>query len=170
MSTSSEGNRGTFIRCRYGISGDFLWVREAWAVTREYDKLPGSKVPKKGRDRICYLADGPKTEWAGRTRSSRFMPRWASRIMLELVRVRVERVQEIIMADCLAEGIAEHTRARGVLATPPADQRWKFIELWNSINAKRGWGWEVNPWVWMIEFKKVTTNGERMNECVEDER
>ena len=83
------------------------------------------------------------------------MPRWASRITLEIVNVRVERMQEITEADVIAEGIGAFTLFRGVLSEYPPDPRWKFIKLWNSINAKRGYGWEVNPWVWVLEFKKL---------------
>uniref|UniRef100_A0A6M3XHW1 Uncharacterized protein n=1 Tax=viral metagenome TaxID=1070528 RepID=A0A6M3XHW1_9ZZZZ len=93
------------------------------------------------------------------------MPRWASRITLEVVRVRVERVQEITEADVIAEGVGAYTLARGVLSDAPPDPRWKFIEIWNSINVKRGYGWDTNPWVWVVEFRKMpTTNGKRINE------
>lgn len=74
------------------------------------------------------------------------MPRWASRITLGVVDVRVERLQEITTEDALAEGIAKHEQW-----TP----RVQFSELWDSINAKRGYGWDSNPWVWVVEFQRV---------------
>ena len=79
------------------------------------------------------------------------MPRIASRIMLEITAVRVEQLQDISADDVIAEGIGSYTLARGCLATPPADPRWKFIDLWDSINGKKA-PWASNPWVWVIEF------------------
>jgi hypothetical protein len=82
------------------------------------------------------------------------MPRWASRITLEIVDVRVERVQDISGEDCITEGI-------DALYEPdtniPADHynRQSYATLWDSINAKRGYCWDKNPWVWVIEFKLV---------------
>jgi hypothetical protein len=79
------------------------------------------------------------------------MPRWASRLTLEIVSVKVERVQEISEEDAQAEGI--------VFGTYDASERQtyktEFIRLWDSINEKRGFGWAKNPWVWAITFKAV---------------
>ncbi len=76
----------------------------------------------------------------------RLMPRWASRITLEVVSVRAERLREITTEDALAEGITKN------LSLTP---RVQFAELWDSINAKRGYGWDSNPWVWVIEFERI---------------
>jgi hypothetical protein len=83
-------------------------------------------------------------------RPSIHMPRWASRIMLEVTDVRVERVQEISTVNAEAEG-CEGWQCRPKLYETV--QRAEFRELWDSINAKRGFGWKVNPWVWVISFK-----------------
>ena len=102
---------------------------------------------------VIYRADNwPTGPW----RSSLLMPRWASRISVPVVNVRVERVQDISEADVLAEGISSFTFAKGILSDEPTDPRWKFIELWDSINAKRGMGWDVSPWVWGYEFPKFS--------------
>jgi hypothetical protein len=74
------------------------------------------------------------------------MPRWASRILLEVIEVRVERVQEIGPSDCRAEGIG----------APDHGLKPEFRILWDSINAKRGFSWESNCWVWVVRFKNVT--------------
>ena len=75
------------------------------------------------------------------------MPRWASRITLQVTVVGVERVQEITREDCQKEGSHWPT---------DEDDEGGFINLWDSINAKRGYGWAVNPWVWVVEFRWVT--------------
>lgn len=97
-----------------------------------------------------------------RWRPSIFMPRWASRITLEIVTVRVERLQEITVTDVLAEGIKQTEPDSFYLAPLDGvpDFPWTqaipaFASLWNSINEKRGYGWDTNPWVWVIEFKKI---------------
>jgi predicted transcriptional regulator len=82
------------------------------------------------------------------------MPRWASRILLEVVSIRVERVQEIDINGIIAEGIHESyvaTVESGII-NPPLHA---FRKLWDSINEKRGYSWEVNPWVWVVEFKRI---------------
>jgi hypothetical protein len=74
------------------------------------------------------------------------MPRKLSRLTLEIVSVRVDRVREISMSDVVAEGC--------MLSTSKAEPL-DFQNLWDSINAKRGFGWSVNPWVWVVEFKRL---------------
>jgi hypothetical protein len=128
------------IRCPYGQPGDRLWCRETFVSDGDY---------------IGYKADNNPANENALWSPSIFMPRWASRITLEIVNMQVERIQEITWRECIAEGISSFTVARGALSDPPTDPRWKFIELWNSINAKRGYGWDVNTWVWVIEFKKL---------------
>jgi hypothetical protein len=78
------------------------------------------------------------------------MPRIASRITLEITAVRVERVQVITRADAIAEGCQPGETTEG-------DYSYElgFLDLWDSINAKRGPSWESNPWVWVVEFRRV---------------
>jgi len=77
------------------------------------------------------------------------MPRWASRITLEILNVRVERVQEISRADCVREGLRPTMRN-----DYEQDIRVRFRNLWDSINASK-YPWSLNPWVWVVEFKRV---------------
>jgi hypothetical protein len=77
------------------------------------------------------------------------MPRWASRITLEVTEVRVERVQEISDSDIEREGMHIEN-----LECVYHGRRVLFKQLWNSLNAKRGFGWDANPWVWVITFKR----------------
>lgn len=141
--------------CPYGVPGDRLWVRETWAPFEFcYEQRP-SDLPR--GIKIVYLAD-QKQRLSGDTyRPSIHMPRWASRLTLEVVSVRVERVQEISEADAIAEGIAVDECNHVV--REPHDINWggavaEYGTLWNKINGKRaGCAWEDNPWVWVVEFK-----------------
>jgi len=147
--------------CPYGQVGQRLWVRETWNVYDiGYDNYNGgwevgyplSYIPKEKPRQCClsyYATDDDPT--VSNWRPSTHMPRWASRITLEITEVRVERVQEITEEDANAEG-NPFPRMGGKGSLPPI---WWFKELWDSLNAKRGYGWEVNPWVWVLDFRKV---------------
>lgn len=109
---------------------------------------------------------GRKFEGERRWRPSIHMPRWASRITLEIVSVKVERVQDISEADAIAEGIqvlplqSESDPSAWYQSAPGVHQertaKASFCALWDSINLDCGYGWEKNPWVWAIEFKRLT--------------
>lgn len=150
--------------CPHGQPGDWLWVREAWTIdllaaystekgydseyelryraddaAREIHVAPGEPDP--------YLAlyDSQRGDW----RPSIHMPRWASRILLEITAVRVERLHDITPNQCIAEGAwrekdKELGRGQEAIAA--------FADLWRST----GGDWDANPWVWVIEFKRVT--------------
>lgn len=158
------------IKCPYGKAGDHLWVRETWRIERrshshylDYRADPGTPTM-----RITSVPDARRYA-NGVWRPSIHMPRWASRITLEIVEVRVERVQDISAQDALAEGVSQTSfwTPGEVDSMPFEEKMWDDFEfwsrypqivyrrLWDSINAKRGYGWDKNPWVWMIEFKKV---------------
>jgi hypothetical protein len=82
------------------------------------------------------------------------MPRWASRVTLEIVGVRVERLQEISHADAQTEGISALVPNPAAAGEMP-NGRAHYHQLWDSLNAKRGFGWDTNPWVWVVEFKRA---------------
>ncbi len=130
--------------------GDILWVRETWGVPIS---LAGDIIYKADFvDRKAPLADGEK--W----RPSIFMPREAARIFLRVKNVRVERLQEITEEDARAEGVKPIRSALGQIYVQDDHSigyRLAFEELWNEINAKRGYGWDTNPWVWVIEFERI---------------
>jgi len=71
----------------------------------------------------------------------------------KLLAIRQERLQEMSLDDCAAEGIPQYTFARGCLSKTPPDPRWKYIELWNSINTRKGTRWDENPMVWVLTFE-----------------
>jgi hypothetical protein len=160
-------DQNIYFSCPYGQPGDHLWVKETWQTGTELDNLNGTEILQKAMDAgydigpacpLWYPADGAYRPWCnndldfgntGRKRAARFMPRWASRIILEITGVRVERVQNISVIDCISEGIK--------IDVPDysEDAIYRFKQLWDSINAKRGFSWDVNPYVWCISFKRI---------------
>lgn len=146
------------LRCPYGMPGDRLWVRETWGVDHlsmaaGIPKATPEWLPDEG---VLYRADGdcceqiPECQCADTTfplwRPSIHMPRWASRILLEVVSVRVERLQEITVEDAAREGVSLRSECS------VGDN---FRALWDEINAGRGFAWASNPWVWRVEFRRI---------------
>jgi hypothetical protein len=144
------------IVCPYGKPGDQLWVRERWYCAGEHE-CDGYPV----RYEVdADLARAVSTKW----RTPIFMPRWASRITLEITNIRVQRVQEISEADAIAEGVRQLRDGSGTyagregpgnLVTPWPTAKEAFADGWDAINAKRGFSWSSNVWVWVLEFKKL---------------
>lgn len=153
---ATSNMEGWEAECPHGQPGDRLWVREAWrAPTGIFDGMPPRDI-RPGTP-IRYEADGlnsSTTFSTGKLRPSMFMPRWASRITLEIVSVRVERLQDISEADAQAEG---WTRRPEVSTDPQvhkeAARDW-FMDLWESINGAGSW--DANPWVWVVEFRRLS--------------
>ena len=181
--------------CPYGLVGDRLWVRETWRVFGIYPGEPIEiqfksdmkhasvnedatedweiKIWDQSVEELkkygCPCESGEKydiSDFPGfKWRPSIFMPRWASRILLEITNVRVERLQDITEADVYAEGIdpdnwdylgrskSEAWRQEALEHIKNGNIIGAFKCLWNSINEKRGYPWSSNPWVWVIEFK-----------------
>lgn len=178
-------------KCPYGQPGERLWVRESIHIDdyqySEREPLPKTRPADIDDESIYYRADGEccrqipecacgevgKTKW----RSPSSMPRWASRINLEIVSVRVERLQEINADDCASEGIQYPVRQSDIEGKvspllrvtgqyPPTKylpreyghddlMRAHFASGWDSINAKRGYPWSSNPFVWAITFNRL---------------
>ena len=165
----------------HGRRGDRLWVREAFRFLDSFD----GDSPKTVGDRCLiagypkpwapthYEADGWRDNWmnvgtsqgsviAGKLRPGIHMPRWACRITLEIVSVRVERLQDISYEDALAEGVLDFRQLiepecqQGETADEYARRLcWpqrSYRQLWESINGEGSW--EKNPWVWVIEFRR----------------
>ena len=165
--------------CPYGKPGDRLWVRESHAQVFEVDIPDGRPVGPIGtagspgrpdwKCRYVYRADGemPNVQWhhVGDSQPVRWTPsihmrREASRILLEITDVRVERLQDISEEQAKAEGVRLYTdhaelgdwwHVEGI-ETYSADPRKSFELLWSSV----GGDWQANPWVWVVEFKRVT--------------
>jgi hypothetical protein len=135
------------IRCPYGQPGDLLWVRETWnkCTACNYTDRP---------DGVLYRADGIRS--AHPWRSSIHMPKWACRIWLRVTDVRVERLQKISTIDAKAEGV-DAISMEDVPRQATWSQRDDFAQLWDRLNAKRGFGWDVNPWVWIVSFERTDT-------------
>ena len=142
------------ISCPYGVPGDRLWVREThWMDRRDPTMvamdLDGYVVARSGYEtgQACDVTQLSRHEF-WRKRPGIHMPRWASRILLEVTAVRVERLQHISVADCIAEGIP-----RGGPENPDGIERKEYRALWEQINGPGSW--DANPWVWVVEFRRV---------------
>jgi len=152
------------MRCPYGQPGDRLWVREAWRTSKVADELKPSPLVGGSCSPIWYEAQNEvpfHPSDFGKLRPSMFMPRWGSRIMLEITGVRVERLQDISDDDCLAEGIAQVVRERlpsiqqcGEYDAIDVDPVAEYRALWETINGSGAW--DVNPWVWVVEFRRLS--------------
>ncbi|HFQ8762057.1 TPA: hypothetical protein ACHTJG_000860 [Pseudomonas aeruginosa] len=161
------------ITCPYGQPGDRLWVRETWtdvnmcgapalAYRADEDIRDLMEEPGFLDDRGAFNYDDPRVKpypfacWyaeldQARWRPSIHMPRWACRILLEITAVRVERLQDISNDQAIAEGIDTHPM--GFYGNGCITAGGAFLELWESINGDGRWA--DNPWVWVIEFKRV---------------
>lgn len=148
------------LACPYGTDSDRLWVREEALpdFPKEFSYYDWSwrEVPDEYRksEFVLYRASYPspgKIKW----HPSIFMPRWASRINLEITGIKVERIQDISEQDILAEGVTVDRVAQWCNVhwsdMPTLHHAWRV--LWESINGLGSW--ERNPWVWVIEFKRL---------------
>lgn len=156
--------------CKYGQPGDRLFVKEVFCKFKDGDIIYKADDPQK----TIHLGTGKKIKWT----SPHFMRREFSRITLEILNVRVERIQDISEADVVAEGFGEQIKLHDKIlvsremALDAGDKqlegtvyqdeefdivgdRDRFIECWDSLNASRGFGWESNCFVWAIEFKQI---------------
>lgn len=152
--------------CPFGFPGDRLWVREAWVADAQVNAVAPRDLSQ--GEPILYPADGAARQTGcamitpGKSRPSIHMPRWASRILLEITDVRVERLQDISESQAEAEGIDLDRLADGQAAYDMvADHNMTgrptavgaFSDLWASINGMESWN--ANPWVWVVEFRRV---------------
>jgi hypothetical protein len=150
------------LRCPYGKVGDLLWVKETyaviangygiWRVYRASDQTEFSN----GANSVDEFMKLEGCKW----KSPRYMPRIDSRITLEITNIKVERVQDISEEDARREGVQEYQFAYGSKLTKPiivdgfhVSAQYKFSKLWQQINGEKSW--DNNPWVWVIEFKKI---------------
>jgi hypothetical protein len=147
-------------RCPYGVPGDRLWVREthgdctpgADALTGTTWERPWYRADADAYGLLGHDGEGPvyveDVKWC----PSIHMPRSLSRITLEITGVRVERLQEISAEDARAEGCnTPHVPGSGTVLS----RQTEFMLLWESINGPRSW--DANPWVWVVEFRRITT-------------
>lgn len=159
--------RGTvaLTRChpkRPCLVGDRLWVREAWRCEARLDK----RVPRDiatNYPGVKYVATDEPDDFGieGRFRQARHMPRWASRLTLIVTDVRVQRLQEISEWDAREEGVSlpeDHASYR-------EPHKLAYANLWDSLNASRGYGWESNPWVVALTFSVIKANIDSLQEA-----
>ena len=151
------------IKCPYGKPSDRLWVRETFQgplVSNELaEELYEDNSKFQNPEYFEYRADGGPTpvyvDSDGNERHgwkpSIFMPRWASRLLLEITDVRVERLQDISEEDARAEGVTPEYLGHNDPEGDAWECRRKFNDLWQSINGPDSWS--ANPWGWVVEFK-----------------
>lgn len=172
--------------CPYGKPGDLLFVKERWRPAIAHGCI--ENTCDCGDVIVTYRADGSERffsdyddtippEWTWPKAADRgdvpsiHMPRWASRITLEVTEVRAQRVQEISEDDAVAEGAAHRIAPGGDLAgafegiDAPIGYRAHFRDLWDRINADRGFPWESNPWTWAVSFRVVSVSGREVKPC-----
>lgn len=147
----------------YGI-GDILWVREMWC--KLYDLDDNDQIIE-GTGKYYYAADNPKFPYTHFVRDdgthkdypawkpSIHMPREAARLFLRVTDVRAERLQDISGKDVFFEGINPQWY-NGEAKRWENEQRIAYRKLWDSLYAKRGFGWSANPWVWVYTFERAT--------------
>lgn len=161
--TSWLDEAGRYLECPYGNRGARLWVREAWVADAQVDAVAPRDLSQ--GEPIQYPADGATRQTGcsmiapGKTRPSIHMPRWVSRILLEITDVRVERLQDISEEQARAEGITDggctncgNNEPCGCDCPAPSAVD-SFCHLWGEINGPHAW--DANPWVWVVEFKRV---------------
>jgi hypothetical protein len=148
-------------RCPYGRKGDRLWVREQWMPW--VDEAGGLLDCIRFQDGFMFKPECPdeaagfkfdgeceqSTACGGKYRSPIFMPRWAARATLRITGVWVQRLNDITPAECEAEGVAGTFQGRNLSGI-----QHEFAALWDELNARRGFSWAKNPWVWVIRFKR----------------
>lgn len=140
-----------YYRCPYGQPGDRLWVRETFATDGHRnvcyrESVGNGESPREG----CVYADSSEFN-ADKWTPSIHMPRWASRILLEITDVRAERLHDISQEDARAEG---YPAAREAETGGSDMDAWLwFRQLWKGISGAESW--ETNPWVWVVEFKRI---------------
>ncbi len=158
--------------CPFGQPGDRLWVRETWrladpdgddATSKDvygpYAPFVGGNGSRKICWRVIYRATSPESHpkygkalWT----PSIHMPRWASRITLEITDINAEQVQDITEDAVIKEGVVDP-----IMGTYGLNPRTIFRDLWNALYAKRpGLSWDEDPWVWAITFRRVETSHE----------
>ncbi|MDV6347520.1 hypothetical protein R2083_08330 [Nitrosomonas sp. Is35] len=152
-------------RCPYGKPGDRLWVRETFAPDFEHNRY-FYRADCDDDGTVSHLINGSGlgggvgNAQINKWKPSIHMPRWASRILLEVTNVRVERLNDISEDDCYAEGIeeldghfdeAEYCAISKKIGCCIGDSKPTYVQLWESINGQESWS--LNPWVWVVEFK-----------------
>lgn len=128
---------GNYLNSAFGKPGHRIWVRETW-TPESIDAEDGSYSPD-------YRATANGQPLDGRWKPAIHMPRWASRITLEITGIRVERLRNMTQEEARAEGV--------IAASGPMEAGLAFRELWDSVYGVESW--QTNPWVWVIEFKRV---------------
>ncbi len=170
-----QGARSEVIKCPFGKVGDVLWVRETLQLKclvptnlNSSSNLEVAAIYKTNPDKAFVWKGNAKREYI----PSIHMPRWASRLTLEITAIKVERLQDISEENAIAEGVIFESNVPATLEGIPLHRHYVPIgkgevisgwdaqdcygNLWESLNGKDSW--DANPWVWVIEFKTHKCN------------
>jgi hypothetical protein len=154
---TTEKGDNYFTRCPYGKPGDMLWIREThgFVPVTAYGKTAPHRVDPDDPSMCAIYRAGFDRCWSCPSKPSIHMPRWASRILLRITDIRVERVQDISEEDAIAEGVElkHYTKIWKDMHCP--SYVGAFSSLWDSINCDRGHGWDENDWVWVVSFERA---------------
>lgn len=142
------------VECPYGKVGDRLWVRETWTLGRakrdDGDRRGDEQVYKPRKDLVqpvLYRANRLYNDADHRWRQSTRMPRWASRLTLEIISITAQQLRGMMISDCEAEGVrsvGDHTCLLD-----------EYEVRWNAYNSRRGYPWHPDLWTWVVQIKKV---------------
>ncbi len=143
-------------KCPYEV-GQTLWVRETW----KYDgTIHNGAIRYKADNKLIRYTPKQLGSYTidGKWKPSIYMPRKAARLFLKITNIRIERIQDISQEDSKAEGVISNKEKFGIKGGSIVNtHKWQFMYLWDSINKKRGYGWDENPYVWVYvceEYKK----------------
>lgn len=158
-------------KCPYGQVGDRLWIRENFKVSNIDEGYQNQFVIDDFEAPACVVEyeDGSKrkielehSEYLQAVRANKkkkspsiHMPRWASRIILEITDIRIERLQDITEQDAIAEGCDNSKSEAAINIGWYEKSKRAFERLWDGINKERGFDWSTNPYVWVIEFRRI---------------
>jgi len=166
--------------CPYGIPGDRLWVKETWGMellwgtSGEGSISRGYEIRYRAGGECGFTYEGPDSEidpflryydtQKGNWRPSIYMPHWASRILLEIVHIRVERLQNLSETDALAEGVdpelCDHARRScEEIGCYGNTAKAAYHGLWDQIHGQDSWA--TNPWVWVVQFRRIEQDREK---------
>ena len=143
---------GLRVKCPFGKVGDHLWVKEKYVLSSANQPIYEADCRDKRGDLWASIKSDPSdVDWF----PARAMSKCFSRITIEITNIRVQRVQEITHEDAISEGIKSYEAEFPLQNKTMPLSCHAFANLWNSLYNEKGFGWDANPWVWVIGFRRI---------------